>query len=351
VDYIDLRSDTVSWPTPEMREAMARAEVGDDVYGDDPTVNALEALAAERLGKEAALFVASGTMGNLTATLTHCQRGDEMIVGQSNHVVRSEAGGASALGGVHTYFLPIQPDGTLRLEDIERAVRDPANLHHPLSRLVWLENTQGAEGGVPLTPAYTQSVRELCDRHGLRLHVDGARIWNAAAALNCDVKELAGPADSVSFCLSKGLCAPVGSLLVGSHEFIGRARRYRKVLGGAMRQAGVLAAAGIIAIEKMTKRLGEDHANARQLAAGLCQIEGIRLDLERVHTNMIFCDLDDSLPGDAYWLRDRLAADYDIKIGPTGPRSLRLVTHYWITPERVETTITAFREVIEGAGG
>jgi threonine aldolase len=351
VDYIDLRSDTVSWPTPEMREAMARAEVGDDVYGDDPTVNALEALAAERLGKEAALFVASGTMGNLTATLTHCQRGDEMIVGQSNHVVRSEAGGASALGGVHTYFLPIQPDGTLRLEDIERAVRDPANLHHPLSRLVWLENTQGAEGGVPLTPAYTQSVRELCDRHGLRLHVDGARIWNAAAALNCDVKELAGPADSVSFCLSKGLCAPVGSLLVGSHEFIGRARRYRKVLGGAMRQAGVLAAAGIIAIEKMTKRLGEDHANARQLAAGLCQIEGIRLDLSRVHTNMIFCDLDDSLPGDAYWLRDRLAADYDIKIGPTGPRSLRLVTHYWITPERVETTITAFREVIEGAGG
>jgi threonine aldolase len=349
VDCIDLRSDTVSWPTPEMREAMARAEVGDDVYGDDPTVNALEALAAERLGKEAALFVASGTMGNLTATLTHCQRGDEMIVGQSNHVVRSEAGGASALGGVHTYFLPIQPDGTLRLEDIERAVRDPANLHHPLSRLVWLENTQGAEGGVPLTPAYTQSVRELCDRHGLRLHVDGARIWNAAAALGCDVKELSGPADSVSFCLSKGLCAPVGSLLVGSREFVGRARRYRKVLGGAMRQAGILAAAGIIAIEKMTKRLGEDHANARQLAAGLCQIEGIRLDLDRVHTNMIFCELDDSLPGDAYWLRDRLAADYDIKIGPTGPRSLRLVTHYWITPARVETTIAAFREVIEGA--
>jgi threonine aldolase len=349
VDCIDLRSDTVSWPTPEMREAMARAEVGDDVYGDDPTVNALEALAAERLGKEAALFVASGTMGNLTATLTHCQRGDEMIVGQSNHVVRSEAGGASALGGVHTYFLPIQPDGTLRLEDIERAVRDPANLHHPLSRLVWLENTQGAEGGVPLTPAYTQSVRELCDRHGLRLHVDGARIWNAAAALGCDVKELSGPADSVSFCLSKGLCAPVGSLLVGSREFVGRARRYRKVLGGAMRQAGILAAAGIIAIEKMTKRLGEDHANARQLAAGLCQIEGIRLDLDRVHTNMVYCDLDDSLPGDAYWLRDRLAADYDIKIGPTGPRSLRLVTHYWITPARVETTIAAFREVIEGA--
>jgi threonine aldolase len=350
VDYIDLRSDTVSWPTPEMREAMARAAVGDDVYGEDPTVNELEALAAERLGKEAAVFVASGTMGNLTATLSHCGRGDEIIVGQSNHMVRSEAGGASALGGVHTYFLPIQPDGTLRLEDIEAAVRDPNNLHHPLSRLVWLENTQGAEGGVPLTPAYTQSVRELCDRHGLMLHVDGARIWNAAAALGCDVKELSGPADSVSFCLSKGLCAPVGSILTGSREFIGQARRNRKLLGGAMRQAGVLAAAGIIAIEKMTTRLGEDHANARRLAAGLCQIEGVRLDLDRVYTNMVYCDLDESLPGDAYWLRDRLAADYQIKVGPTGPRSLRLVTHYWITPERVETAVAAFRQVIEEAG-
>jgi len=215
MDAIDLRSDTVTWPTPEMREAMAHAEVGDDVWGDDPTVKRLEALAAERMGQEAGLFVASGTMGNLIAILTHCRPGDEMIVGKAAHTFKYEVGGAAALGGVHPYTIPVQADGTLDLDDIRHAIRDRSDIHYPLTRLVELENTQGTVGGIPLTPEYTRAVRALCDEHGLLLHIDGARIWNAAVALGVDVSELAGPADSITFCLSKGLCAPVGAVRPG----------------------------------------------------------------------------------------------------------------------------------------
>jgi len=346
MDSIDLRSDTVTWPTPEMREAMARAEVGDDVWGDDPTTLRLEALAAERMGKEAALFVASGTMGNLIALLTHCTPGDEVIVGDVAHIFKYEAGGAAALGGVQLHTVPVHPDGTLALENIRHAIRED-DIHHPRTRLVALENTQGSVGGVPLTPQYTQAVRALCDEYGLLLHLDGARVWNAAAALGCDVKELVAPVDSVMFCLSKGLCAPIGSMLCGSRDFIERARRVRKRLGGGMRQTGILAAAGIIAIEKMTQRLHEDHVAAHRLAEGLAQIGGVRLDFGMPRTNILFFSLDETVPYDAPTLATILQRDYNIKLEVTGRRSFRAVTHYWITAERVEATLHAFRTLLE----
>src|SRR5215213_5355718 len=258
MEYIDLRSDTVTKPTPEMREAMAEAEVGDDVYRDDPTVNRLEELAADMLGKESSLFVPSGTMGNLLALLVHCQRGDEVIVGNQSHIYLNEAGGMAALGGIQACPVQNQSDGTLALQDLLSSIRTE-DVHHPITRLICLENTQNICGGVPLTLDYTSRVGEIARQHGLALHIDGARIFNAAAAQNVTVKELVEPADSVMFCLSKGLVAPIGSMLAGSKRFISRARHIRKMLGGGMRQVGVLAAAGIISLERMTTRLNEDH--------------------------------------------------------------------------------------------
>lgn len=346
MDYIDLRSDTVSWPTPEMREAMATAPVGDDVYGDDPTVNRLQEDAARMLGKEAGLFVASGTMGNITAALTHCGRGDEMIVGREAHMFINEAGAASGLGGIHPNIIDVQPDGTLPLAAIRRAVRGE-DVHFPSTRLICLENTQGAKGGIPISAEYTRQVGELAREFDLKLHIDGARIFNAAAALNTPVHELVAPADSVSFCLSKGLCAPVGSVLVGSREFINRANRIRKSLGGGMRQAGVLAAAGLIALHKMSKRLHEDHANACLLAEGLARNPHIQLDVSRVQTNMIYIELNESAPITSSELGARLKSEYKILIAPyPGSRRIRLVTHYWITPEHVEQVLSAVSSVL-----
>lgn len=345
MDKIDLRSDTVSWPTPDMRLAMANAEVGDDVFGDDPTVNRLQALAAERTGMEAALFVSSGTQGNLIAILTHCGRGDQAILGDRAHSFGTEAGGMSALGGVHPWTVPVQPDGTLRLEDIRRAVR-PENIHFAPARLLCLENTQGSFGGIPLSVEYTRSATELAHELGLRVHMDGARIFNAATAEGCAVRDLLYGVDSVQFCLSKGLSAPAGSMLCGSAGFIERARRIRKMVGGGMRQVGVLAAAGIIALEEMTQRLHEDHANARRLAEGLAEIDGIVLDVDRVKTNMVMFTFAENCPLDPQTLTDQLA-EHDIITYPMNP--FRLVTHYWITPERVEQTIDAFRAVFAAA--
>ena len=259
MDYIDLRSDTVTKPTPEMREAMAEAEVGDDVYGDDPTVNHLEELAAQILGKEAAIFVPSGTMGNLLALLVHCQRGDEASVGNKSHIYMNEAGGMAALGGIQPCPVPHQKDGTLALDDILASIRTE-DVHHPITRLICLENTQNACGGIPLTAEYTRQVGEVARQNILSLHIDGARIFNAAAAQNVDVKDLVAPADSVMFCLSKGLSSPIGSLLVGTKKIIARARHFRKMLGGGMRQVGIVAVAGIISLERMTKRLTDDHS-------------------------------------------------------------------------------------------
>ena len=345
MDFIDLRSDTVTKPTPEMREAMAKAEVGDDVYGDDPTVNRLQEMAAEMTGKEAALFVPSGTMGNLAAILAHCQRGDEVILGRKNHTFLHEAGGISVLGGVHSCQLENQPDGSLLVSDVEAAIRsdDP---HEPITRLVCLENTHNHCGGTVQTPEYTKQISDFVHQHGLKVHLDGARLFNAAAALGVSARELAGPVDSVTFCLSKGLCAPVGSVLCGDGEFIKKAHRLRKMLGGGMRQAGVLAAAGIVALQKMTKRLDEDHARARNLAEGLSENRGVVLDAGTPATNMIYFDLAPNVKSSADEITAKLK-DRGILVGPAGERRFRLVTHYWIDDEAVERAVAAFAEELQ----
>ncbi|MBN2547736.1 MAG: low-specificity L-threonine aldolase [Anaerolineales bacterium] len=340
MNIVDLRSDTVTKPTPEMRQAMAQAEVGDDVYGEDPTINRLQEMSAEMMGKEAGLFIPSGTMGNLVAVLAHCQRGDEVILGSKAHTFLFEAGGISALGGVHSCQLASQPDGTLALEDIRAAIRadDP---HYPITRLIALENTQNRCGGVVIGLEYTQAVGKLAHERGLSLHLDGARIFNAAVALGVSARELAEPVDSVTFCLSKGLSAPVGSVLCGSGEFIQRAHRIRKQLGGGMRQAGVLAAAGIIALEKMVDRLAEDHTRAKHLAQGLANIPGIVLDAGTPYTNMVFMEFTEETGLSTRQVTQRLA-EQGVLVGVVGTRRFRLVTHYWIDDQAVEQAIAAF---------
>ena len=344
MDYIDLRSDTVTKPTPEMREAMAEAEVGDDVYRDDPTVNRLEELAATMLGKESALFVPSGTMGNLLALLVHCQRGDEAIVGDKSHIYLNEAGGMSALGGIQPCPIPNQNNGTLALNNILASIRTE-DVHHPITRLICLENTQNICGGVPLTLEYTRQVGELARNNNLSLHIDGARIFNAAVAQNISVKELVGPADSVMFCLSKGLASPIGSMLVGTDKFIARARHLRKMLGGGMRQVGIVAAAGIISLEKMTKRLGEDHARAKNLADGLRQVKGLVVDAGSPSTNMVYLNLSEDVKVDSWQIVER-AKKAGVLLDAENARRFRLVTHYWVDDAGVENAISAFREAL-----
>ncbi|HRK89131.1 MAG TPA: low-specificity L-threonine aldolase [Anaerolineales bacterium] len=344
MDYIDLRSDTVTKPTPEMREAMAEAEVGDDVYGDDPTVNQLQEKAAEMLGKEAALFVPSGTMGNLLALLVHCSRGEEVIVGDKSHIYVNEAGGMAALGGIFPHPVPNQKDGTLRLDDIRASIQ-PDDSHRTITRLICLENTQNICGGVPLTAGYTAQVGHIASEHGLKFHIDGARIFNAAAALDVDVKQLVAPADSVMFCLSKGLVAPVGSMLVGSQDFIARAHRLRKMLGGGMRQVGVVAAAGLVSLEKMTGRLKQDHARAKILFEGLKQVPGLRLEAQP-SSNMVYFDLEDQIE----LTENQIIAEmkkHGVLVDWSAPRQFRLVTHYWVDDAGVEKTVNAFRKVLK----
>lgn len=344
MEYIDLRSDTVTKPTPEMREAMAEAEVGDDVYRDDPTVNKLEELAADMLGKEAAIFVPSGTMGNLIALLVHCQRGDEVIVGNQSHIYLNEAGGMSALGGIQPCPVQNQADGTLLLDDIQAAVRSE-DVHHPITRLICLENTQNICGGVPLTANYTRQVGRLAHENGLSLHIDGARIFNAATVQNVLVKDLVGPADSAMFCLSKGLASPIGSMLVGTRKFITRARHIRKMLGGGMRQVGVLAAAGIISLEKMTQRLSEDHVRAKKMADGLRQIKGLVVDANSPSTNMVYLNLSQDVPSNAQQVTEKMK-ELGVLLDPENARRFRLVTHYWIDDAAVEKTVAAFQKVL-----
>jgi len=342
---IDLRSDTVTLPTPEMREAMAKAEVGDDVYGEDATVNQLQEMAAGMLGKEAGLFIPSGTMGNLISVLAHCERGDEVILGNKAHIFLYEAGGISALGSVHSRQLPNQDDGKLLLEDIKEGIRwgDP---HEPITRLIALENTHNRCGGSVLPLDYTNKIGEFAKERGLALHLDGARVFNAAAALSSSAKELASPFDSVTFCLSKGLSAPVGSVLCGSKEFIVKAHRLRKQLGGGMRQAGILAAAGIVSLDTMVDRLGEDHARARKLAEGLASVSGLVLDEGTPHTNMIFMNLAEHIEYTAEKVAAHMHKAHGIRIGVTGKRRFRLVLHYWIDDEAVEKTVAALKELL-----
>ncbi len=347
MDRIDLRSDTVTWPTDEMRAAMAQAEVGDDVYGDDPTLNRLEAEAAEMLGKEAALFVTSGTMGNLTALLTHCQRGDEVILGKQAHIFRSEAANAASFGGIQLNTLELNPDGTLDLDQIEGAIREDDE-HMPRTRLIALENTQGSLYGVPVSAGYTDRVGDFARARGLGLHIDGARIFNAAAALATPASDLVAAADSVSFCLSKGLCAPVGSLLLGDSDFIQEARRTRKALGGGLRQAGILAAAGLVALRRIPQRLHEDHVHACALAEGLVDVPWISVDPTQVYTNMVYLELSPEAPLTVEALAARLLDEYNVQIARNrySPTTIRLVTHYWVTATDVEQVLRGFRQIL-----
>ncbi|HUS69737.1 MAG TPA: low-specificity L-threonine aldolase [Anaerolineae bacterium] len=344
---IDLRSDTVTLPTPAMRQAMYEAELGDDVMGEDPTVNRLEALAAEKVGKEGALFVPSGTMGNLVSILTHCQRGDEVIMGEQAHTFVFEVGAASVFGGLQVHTVPNEPNGMLHPRNVMGAIRG-GDIHFPPTGLVCLENTHNKCGGLALTPEQMDSVCTPVRERGIPVHLDGARMFNAAVALDVDVRELTRNVDSVMFCLSKGLCAPVGSMVAGNQEFIQRARRNRKMVGGGMRQAGVLAAAGIIALTEMVDRLAEDHENARMLAEGLTGMKGIRLELHGVQTNMVFFTLlaDGIAPAE---LRSALEGER-VKFGYYGGGLFRAVTHHGIEQEDVQYAVDAFQRVMHRKG-
>jgi threonine aldolase len=357
---IDLRSDTVTRPTEAMRQAMATAEVGDDVWGDDPTVNALEERSAELLGKEAGLFVASGTMGNLVAQMAHLARGQELIAGREHHLVIDEAAGHAVIVGASARTLADRPDGTLDLDELRDAFRDPTDLHEPLSGLITIENTHAHSMGQPLTPAYTRAVAAVAREGGVAFHIDGARFWNAVIAQHADgvtATDLAGPADSVTFCLSKGLGCPVGSVLVGSAPFIARARRARKMVGGGMRQAGILAAAGLVALQDgpagMIDRLADDHANARRLAEGLAGLDGIgsaggiaqpspgRLDPARVATNFVLFRVDRERAPFLEALRARNVLMTEYAHG-----TVRAVTHHPITVDDVDMIIDAVRAAL-----
>jgi threonine aldolase len=338
---IDLRSDTVTRPTPAMRRAMAAAEVGDDVYGEDPTVNRLEALGAEMTGHEAALFTASGTQSNLLALLSHCGRGDEYIAGQEAHCYRFEGGGGAVLGGIQPQPLDFEADGTLDLDRVERAIK-PDDPHFARTRLLCLENTQA---GKVLPLDYLEQAHSFTRARGLGLHLDGARLFNAAVKLHVPAVAITRHADSVSVCLSKGLGAPVGSLLCGSREFIATARRWRKAVGGGMRQAGVLAAAGIIALTEQVSRLAEDHEHARLLAEGLAGIAALRFDPAAVQTNMVFLPLppETAVPLSAF-LRER-------GVLVAGRGGLRLVTHLDVMADDIVRVVAAFDEYFPTCAG
>src|SRR5829696_3916239 len=325
---IDLRSDTVTLPIPEMRRAIAEAALGDDVYGEDPTINRLEALAAERVGKAAAMLVTSGAMGNLCAILAHCGRGQEAIVGDESHIYHYEGGGASVLGGVALHLVPTAANGELPLSALANAVRDPEDSHEAITQLICLENTHNRCGGVVLSTEYMAATKRFAEEHGLLVHLDGARMFNAAVALGVDAREITQHVDSVQFCLSKGLAAPVGSILAGDAAFITRARRVRKMVGGGMRQAGIIAAAGIVALEQMVDRLAEDHANARLLAEGLASFPQIKIDLGTVQSDIVIFRLHEGYGTPEAFAR--AAAKRGLLIGGIGRNYIRAVTHYGI---------------------
>ena len=345
MDKIDFRSDTVSWPTPEMREVMATAAVGDDVFGDDPTVNELEALAAEMTGKEAALYVSSGTQGNLISMMVHAGRGDEAVIGDDSHVFNYEAGGMAVLGGIVPRPLPTDEIGRMNVDQVRAAFR-PDDSHRPVSRLICTENSSGGNYGAAIPADYFAQLREIADEQGLGLHLDGARLFNATTALGIDVKEIMQYVDSASICLSKGLCAPVGSVIVGDKRFIHQAHRLRKMLGSGMRQAGIIAAAGIIALRDMTQRLDIDHANAQRLAQGLAQIPHIDIDPTRFQTNMVFFNVMDSSPLSVAQIEEKLRDDYGILTGAYRSQGFRVVIHYWTTEKEVDKLLNALRELL-----
>ena len=339
-DIVDLRSDTLTLPTAAMRDAMARADVGDDVWEEDPTVQRLEAMAARRLGQEAGLFVASGTMGNLVSVVAQTQAGQEVVMDADSHVFNYEVAGAVRLGQVQTH--PIKTErGFLSPEQVAAAIR-PANIHLATTGLVCIENTHNRHGGTYCTPEEISAVAEVAHRAGVPVHLDGARIFNAAVAMKRPVSDFTRSVDSATFCLSKGLGAPVGSVVCGSAELIARARRIRKMVGGGMRQVGVLAAAGLVALDHMVDRLAEDHVNARRLAEGLAELPGLRLDLDRVRTNIVIFSVD--RPGGVPELMAGCAAR-KVKIHGTGPTTIRCVTHKDVDGDDIERALQAFAEI------
>lgn len=339
MEFIDLRSDTVTLPTQEMREAMYKAEVGDDVYGEDPTINKLEEMAADMLGKEDAMFVTSGTQGNQVCVMTHTRPGEEIILEEKCHIITYEVGGLGYLSGVQARLIKGK-HGAMNPEDIEAAIRED-DIHQPRTSLICVENTHNRAGGTVIPMDILRRTYELAHEHGISVHMDGARIFNAATYLKVPVKEIAKYADSVMFCLSKGLCAPVGSIVVGSKEFISRARKFRKMMGGGLRQAGFLAAAGIVALEKMTKRLQEDHDNARLLAEGLNTIPGIKIDMDTVQTNIVICDIGGlNMTGSEL---SRRLFEKGIRVNGGNSPSVRFVTHHGIEKQDVEKAIEAVK--------
>jgi Threonine aldolase len=348
--HIDLRSDTVTQPTPEMREVMYRAEVGDDVYGEDPTINRLQELGAAIMGKEAALFVPSGTMGNAVSMLAQTGRGQSVIVGDQAHIYHYEAGGISTLGGAPMYVVPTLPNGMLELEAVKDGIADESDTHEAATALICIENSHNRCGGVVQSVEDVEAITTLAHAHGVAVHMDGARVFNAATALNIPVNRLVRDVDSVMFCLSKGLCAPVGSLVAGSHEFIRRATRTRKLLGGGMRQAGILAAAGIVALEKMVERLPEDHTHCRLLAEGIAQLPYVDLDLTHVVTNiLIFTLLDEQRHPLADSVVDDVlnkAQEQGVLLSRMGPHGIRAVTHYGITLTDIKYTLQVLEHIL-----
>lgn len=354
---IDLRSDTVTKPTKEMRSAMAAAEVGDDVYGEDPTVNALQTKAAELTGKKAALFVASGTMGNLISVMAHCTgRGEEILVGDKAHIILWEQGGVAQIAGVHPRQVHTNPDGTLDLLDIANKVRSQGDAHHPISRVICIEQTHNATGGRVLSLDYLKKMRKLATELQLKVHMDGARLFNAAAALGVPVAQITQHVDSVTFCLSKGLGAPVGSIIAGEKDFISRCWRHRKVLGGGMRQAGVLAAAGIYALDHVVPKLRQDHANAQLLAKGIHDMKdlGLEIDMESVETNMVYFNVENHKVSGDHLVKNMLkVSDSDpvearvaVKMLTAGENRIRLVLHHQVTQADVNKTLQKMRVIL-----
>jgi threonine aldolase len=339
---VELRSDTFTLPTESMRRAMAEAEVGDDVWDEDPTIHRLQARAAEMVGKEAALLVPSGTMGNLCAVLSHTRSGEEVILEIDSHIFHSEVAGASVVGGVQMRPLPSE-DGRLAPEQVRAAIRVP-DIHAPRTGLLCLENTHNMKGGTCLSPAQTQALAAVAHGAGFPVHLDGARVFNAAVAQRVDARELVGPVDSVMFCLAKGLSAPVGSMLAGSAAFIDQARRMRKMLGGGMRQAGVLAAAGLCALNEMVDRLADDHANARRLATGLQRLPGVDVDLARVETNMVFGECHPPLDAPEFVKRCRTAG---VLLDSASSRRWRMVTHRGVSADDIDYAIDAVRQLFK----
>jgi len=347
---IDLRSDTVTLPSPAMREAMYRAVVGDDVYGEDPTINRLQELAAERTGKEAALFVPTGTMGNATAVLAHAGRGEAVMVGNQSHIYHYEVGGASTLGGSPMYVIPTDANGMLDLYKIETGISDGSDEHAAPTALLCIENTHNRCGGTVLNLEQLEALTSLAHAHGITVHMDGARIFNAATALGVPVSTLAQQVDSMMFCLSKELSAPVGSIVVGSREFIHKAHRMRKLLGGGMRQAGIIAAAGIVALEQMVERLAEDHEHCKQLAYGLADYSQIEIDVERVVTNIVnFAVLNTQqqrLTHEETMQFLTKAQEHGVLMGTIGEGTIRAVTHYGLDAQDIQTALTGIRRAL-----